>query len=378
MQFILLIVWMLVFNAESSPKVFAENDRARRASGVKYNEKCALYHGPKYSLSCADGSGCLGEDLLCDNFKNCPDGSDEYGCQGEEQPLRSGAKYSEECALKYGIEYSYICADDSVCLTESVLCDNFENCPDGSDEFGCHGERPDPWNNEDEPKDGKPYEFNQCRLVFPGTQLKCVGENRCVADSDVCDGFQNCKNNGDELDCGYGVRDENWCVKPYQQGVSEGGWYFLKEQMWEAHNYYRCIHGVPPIHWDDVIAMEAQALADEIAVSQRIGQPSEKYGINQAMKQLHLKEQYTGLGFVKLWYDEIEFYDFEHPSYSDQYAHFTQVVWMESAEVGCGIAEGAGSRDQYITYWTVCLYTPPGNTPRNSERAFARNVQPLL
>jgi hypothetical protein len=35
--------------------------------------------------------------------------------------------------------------------------------------------------------------------------------------------------------------------------------------------------------------------------------------------------------------------------------HFTQIVWRDTKEVGCGVANGNNSE-----FW-VCYYTPPGN-----------------
>lgn len=83
-----------------------------------------------------------------------------------------------------------------------------------------------------------------------------------------------------------------------------------------------------------------------------------------------------GSFFTKLWYDEIAHYDYSNPgqkkagSENQQIGHFTQVVWKDSTELGCGIAKGT---DNFV--YGVCNYSPPGNYIGSSN--YVNNVLPL-
>ena len=63
------------------------------------------------------------------------------------------------------------------CLPMSLVCNGYQECPDGEDELFCSN------------------------LVCPGL-LKCRGENRCVSTSEICDGQFNCQYSlDDEITC---------------------------------------------------------------------------------------------------------------------------------------------------------------------------------
>ena len=77
-----------------------------------------------------------------------------------------------------------------------------------------------------------------------------------------------------------------------------------------------------------------------------------------------------------MWYDEIAYYDFGNPgqlkagSENKMIGHFTQVVWKDSTQLGCGIAKGT---DNFV--YGVCNYSPPGNYIGASN--YQNNVLPL-
>jgi len=60
----------------------------------------------------------------------------------------------------------------------------------------------------------------------------------------------------------------------------------------------------------------------------------------------------TSIRATKKWYDEEPDYDYASPGDSTGVVgHFTQIVWRDTCEVGCGEADG----------YVVCRYAPPGN-----------------
>jgi len=161
------------------------------------------------------------------------------------------------------------------------------------------------------------------------------------------------------------------------------------QEVFDAHNVYRCMHGVPLFTWDDAIAAQAQAWAD--AGNYGHGSTAERtldgYGVlgeNLAWGS----PSRTGLDSVSAWYDEIvDTANGGAPTGCDDWApgsegaalcHYTQVVWRSSTLLGCG--QGRATIDHPThgpmegDYW-VCQYSPAGNM----QGAFDNNVNaPVL
>jgi hypothetical protein len=69
---------------------------------------------------------------------------------------------------------------------------------------------------------------------------------------------------------------------------------------------------------------------------------------------------------VDMWYGERAQYDFGRPGFGMNTGHFTQVVWVGSKRLGCGVSTCRG-----MQVW-VCNYDPPGNF----EGQYPKNVLP--
>lgn len=63
-----------------------------------------------------------------------------------------------------------------------------------------------------------------------------------------------------------------------------------------------------------------------------------------------------GTQTTDLWYNEISSYDFNNPGFSLTTGHFTQVVWVATNKIGCGIDISSSGK-----IYGVGQYTPPGN-----------------
>jgi len=46
----------------------------------------------------------------------------------------------------------------------------------------------------------------------------------------------------------------------------------------------------------------------------------------------------AGTDAVRSWYNEIKYYNWNHPSFQMNTGHFTQVVWKSSKKLGVGFA----------------------------------------
>lgn len=122
----------------------------------------------------------------------------------------------------------------------------------------------------------------------------------------------------------------------------------------EAHNAARAKNCAPPLTWSPKIAQVAQAWANQLKAKGCVFGHSgnEKYGENLGAGTIGaLDPQST----VDMWYDEIKIYKFPDGGFSMKTGHFTQLVWQDTRQVGCGHVQCKGN-DIY-----VCNYDPPGN-----------------
>ena len=77
---------------------------------------CTMADGKTKGFACKDGT-CIPGSHECDDTRQCPDGSDEQGCHFE-------------CLLQTGLD-GYRCPDGS-CVLGSRVCDGDSNCPGGA------------------------------------------------------------------------------------------------------------------------------------------------------------------------------------------------------------------------------------------------------
>ena len=130
-----------------------------------------------------------------------------------------------------------------------------------------------------------------------------------------------------------------------------GDW---KANVLSKHNELRANHCAAPLTWDDELANAAQAYADSCVWGH---DPNANAGENLAGGS----EQPT-----EMWYSEVAQYDFANPGFSMSTGHFTQVVWRNSTNLGCGRAMCS-----FGVYY-VCRYSPSGNFTGQ----YAENVLP--
>lgn len=137
------------------------------------------------------------------------------------------------------------------------------------------------------------------------------------------------------------------------------------------HNYYRKLHGSPPLKHSAKLEDFARNRAIEIAVKDGTNfyHPDDlEYGENLAWNSIERVDCRIPL---ELWYDEWKIYNFAKPNITSRNGHFTQVVWKDTRRIGCGQAISKG---KVGGTFTVCNYDPPGNY-LNEE---LENVKPIL
>ncbi len=136
-----------------------------------------------------------------------------------------------------------------------------------------------------------------------------------------------------------------------------------------AHAKWRSDVGVGPLDWSEKLATSAQDWAehiretrscriDESAHSQRadIGENLAYYSPVRYSSGETRQQAIDATRVVNDWGREKRFYDHKTNSCSGVCGHYTQVVWQDTRQVGCGRAV---CQDQSQVW--VCQYSPPGN-----------------
>jgi len=143
------------------------------------------------------------------------------------------------------------------------------------------------------------------------------------------------------------------------------------QALLNAHNAYRAKHCVPGLTWSTQLAAEAQQWADACPSNGFKHSPGAWQGENGYGENLSWGTNQSAQGAVDNWYREISQYNFNAPAYSNAVGHFTQLIWRNSKQLGCGMSVCNGAN-----YW-VCRYSPTGNWNTGNPGVLANNVPAL-
>jgi uncharacterized protein YkwD len=137
----------------------------------------------------------------------------------------------------------------------------------------------------------------------------------------------------------------------------------LREAMLAGQNEARARLGLAPLTWNESLASDARAYAEELARTGRFEHSPQPRGNPPQGENLWTgtRRAYSYRERVGHWVAEGRFYrplPVPESSSSGQFGdvgHYTQIVWRATREVGC--AEASNRTDDYI----VCRYLPAGN-----------------
>ncbi len=144
----------------------------------------------------------------------------------------------------------------------------------------------------------------------------------------------------------------------------------LKAAMMDGHNAARAAVGVPPLTWSDTLAASARAYAETMAKSGKFQHAPQPIDMSREGENLWTGTRYA-YAYTEMmghWVaEQTDFVNGPTPAFSrtrrwEDVAHYTQIVWRGTTQVGCAMASNA--TDDYL----VCRYSPPGNVM--GERAF--------
>ena len=142
----------------------------------------------------------------------------------------------------------------------------------------------------------------------------------------------------------------------------------LAKEFVSGHNKWRQRVGIDDVSWSGELARQAQEYADTL---QNRGCIMEHSGTDDYGENLYLGWAKPGpvnvspTEVVDSWGSEKQYYDYDsnscnNPKESQGCGHYTQLVWSDTEEIGCGMAS-CNNKDNSETEIWVCQYTPPGN-----------------
>lgn len=127
-------------------------------------------------------------------------------------------------------------------------------------------------------------------------------------------------------------------------------------QFLATHNAVRSAVGMPPLRWNVQVARYAEWNAGRRRGDCALRHSNGPYGENIFWG--------SGTGWVpgqavRAWASERKWYRYGSNSCAggQQCGHYTQMVWRDTANLGCAMVTCDGGRGTFIT----CNYDPPGN-----------------
>ncbi|KAI4096184.1 MAG: hypothetical protein LQ339_007031 [Xanthoria mediterranea] len=136
----------------------------------------------------------------------------------------------------------------------------------------------------------------------------------------------------------------------------------FKSTLLKTHNTYRTPHNASSLTWNTTLATAAALHAQPCKFTH--SKTGGSVGENLAAGYPNTTAAVEG------WGDERQKYDFKNAEFGEKTAHFTQMVWKATTDVGCGAAwcDGQGGTPGW---YLVCQYFPAGNV----VGAFKQNVE---
>ncbi|KAJ4351138.1 uncharacterized protein N0V89_006477 [Didymosphaeria variabile] len=128
----------------------------------------------------------------------------------------------------------------------------------------------------------------------------------------------------------------------------------------DAHWYWRRIHCAQDLQWNATLAKMAQDDIRKCTKDHRGGSNLSGQGPAPGKRNVWIE---SARSMVHGWHEEEMFYDYStRTSKNDrQIYHFTQLVWRDSSQLGCAMADCTDVNDATFPGRLYCYYDPIGN-----------------
>lgn len=129
-----------------------------------------------------------------------------------------------------------------------------------------------------------------------------------------------------------------------------------------VHNRERAAVGAPPLAWDPMLAAAAASYGPALAALGRLAHsPRESRPGQRENLAMGTASHFGPEALAELWVEEKAhfrpgiFPDVSQTGAWQDVAHYTQMIWKSTTNVGCAMHAAAGRN------YLICRYTPPGN-----------------
>lgn len=112
---------------------------------------------------------------------------------------------------------------------------------------------------------------------------------------------------------------------------------------------------LPDVTWDDDLAVYAQQWSGNCVFEHSTGETGENIAVDS--------RSVRPTDIVDYWFSEISDYNYEKNTCARnaQCGHYTQIVWRDTAKIGCAKTVCSNIPDFGAGEFWVCEYDPPGN-----------------
>ncbi|XP_028394866.1 deleted in malignant brain tumors 1 protein-like [Dendronephthya gigantea] len=152
---------------------------------------------PNGNFRCNNGYGCFPSSWLCDGMKDCSDGSDEWSWNCNlPSPSRVSSTSSQVSSSQVSVcqQGEFRCNNGYRCVPSSWLCDGYNDCSDGSDEWS--------WNcGISSMKFSSTASVQASQVTCPFWKFRCNNGYQCIHQFHLCDGWAYCADGSDEWNC---------------------------------------------------------------------------------------------------------------------------------------------------------------------------------
>ena len=149
------------------------------------------------------------------------------------------------------------------------------------------------------------------------------------------------------------IFDDVVVVNPIDYDVIES----TPQSVVDRHNQIRGeVYTDSAVIWSDTVASTAQDYANYLALTGTFEHDNSEYGENIYMSSLNTNY----VNAIDSWYEEKVDYNYNDNSCSGVCGHYTQIIWKNTTEIGCGkaIYETGDFKGGTVI---VCRYNPAGN-----------------